>query len=73
MRDVDISTEPIELYKLLKLEGFASTGGEAKMIIADGKVTVNGTVETQKRKKIMSGDIIEIQKEKIRVTLEGNT
>ncbi len=67
MREVEISKEPIELYKLLKLEGMASSGGEAKAIIAEGRVLVNGVVETQKRKKIVSGDTVELDKEKIRI------
>lgn len=49
---------PTELYKILKFEGLASSGGEAKQIIANGLVTVNGDVELQKRKKIVAGDII---------------
>lgn len=58
MKEVEINREPIELYKLLKFEGIASSGGEAKAMIADGKVLLNGVVETQKRKKLVSGDCI---------------
>lgn len=65
MREVEITTEPVELYKILKFEGMASSGGEAKQVIADGQVVVNGAVETRKRKKIVSGDIIEYADEKI--------
>jgi ribosome-associated protein len=43
----------IELYKILKIEGMASSGGEAKGIVATGQVLVNGVAETQKRKKII--------------------
>ena len=67
MRAVQILREPIELYKLLKLEGLASSGGEAKSVIADGLVFVNGEVETRKRKKIVAGDIIEFGGEQLRV------
>lgn len=70
MRDVEITKEPIVLYKILKFEGMASSGGEAKSFIADGQVLVNGQVETRKRKKIVSGDIIELGQEKIRVLLK---
>lgn len=70
MRDVQISKEPIELYKLLKLEGMADSGGEAKTVIAEGRVLVNGEVETRKRKQIVSGDIVEFGKEKIRIKLK---
>lgn len=70
MREVEISKEPVELYKILKFEGMADTGAEAKSVIAEGKVLVNGKVETRKRKKIVSGDIVEFGKEKIRIQLK---
>ena len=70
MREVEVSKEPIELYKILKFEGMVPSGGEAKSVIAEGKVLVNGKVETRKRKKIVSGDIIEFEKEKIRIQLK---
>lgn len=69
MRDVEIRKEPVELYKILKFEGMASSGGEAKLVIEQGLVLVNGTVETRKRKKIVSGDIIEFNNEKIQIKL----
>lgn len=59
MKIVEITTEPVELYKILKFEGVVSSGAEAKSVIADGLVLVNGTIETKKRKKILSGDIVE--------------
>ena len=64
MREVEVSKEPIELYKILKFEGMVSSGAEAKSVIAEGKVLVNGKVETRKRKKIVSGDIVEFGKER---------
>jgi ribosome-associated protein len=67
MRLVELSKEPVELYKILKFEGMVASGGEAKRVIADGMVLVNGVVETRKRKKIVSGDIIEFGEETIRV------
>jgi len=70
MINVEISKEPVELYKILKFEGVASSGGEAKAIIAAGQVLVNGLVETRKRKKIVSGDIIELGGEKFKVSLK---
>ena len=69
MRDVEISHEPVELYKILKFEGMASSGGEAKLVIEQGQVMVNGEVETRKRKKMLSGDIIEYAGDKIRLKL----
>jgi ribosome-associated protein len=73
MKVVEINSEPVELYKILKFEGMVSSGGEAKSVIADGQVLVNGETETRKRKKIVSGDIIEFKKEKIRMHLTAAT
>jgi ribosome-associated protein len=67
MREVEVSKEPVELYKILKFEGMVASGGEAKLVIAEGLVRVNGVIETRKRKKIISGDIIEFGQEKIRI------
>ncbi len=64
MKQVILDKEPVELYKILKFEGIAENGGQAKAVIANGEVQVNGEVETQKRKKIVSGDIIEFNQEK---------
>ncbi len=69
MREVEIIAEPIQLYKLLKIEGLVSSGGEAKAVISDGLVLVNGAVETRKRKQINSGDVIAFGEEEFRVQL----
>ncbi len=55
---VSIDTEYIELYKLLKRENLAASGGEAKYLVSEGLVTVNGAVETRKRRKLRQGDVI---------------
>jgi ribosome-associated protein len=57
-RIVRITKEPVELYKILKFENMAASGGEAKYFIVDGLVTVNEKIETRKRRKIYSGDVI---------------
>jgi ribosome-associated protein len=69
MRIVDITREPVELYKILKFEGLVASGAEAKLAIADGQVAVNGIVETQKRKKIVTGDTIVFGSETLQVRL----
>ncbi|MDG1688960.1 MAG: RNA-binding S4 domain-containing protein [Gammaproteobacteria bacterium] len=56
---VELTQSPTELYKILKFEGLVSSGAEAKKVIADGLVLVNGEVETRKRKKITTGDEIQ--------------
>ena len=70
MREIEISEEPIELYKILKFGNMVASGGEAKHAIAEGQVIVNGKVETRKRKKIFSGDVVEFGKNKIRVRVK---
>lgn len=65
MREVIITKEPVELYKILKFESMVSSGGEAKSVISEGQVHVNGKVETQKRKQIVSGDVITFGTEQI--------
>ena len=69
MRKVEFNREPVELYKILKFEGLVTTGGEAKLLIADGQVTVNGEIETRRRKKIVNGDVIEFSGEKLQMQL----
>ena len=69
MRVVEISSQPVELCKILKFEGMVATGGEAKMVISEGLVQVNGKVETRKRKKIVTGDTIGFGQEMIRIQL----
>ena len=55
----ELESEFVELYKILKFEGLADSGGNAKQAIANGLVSVNGEVETRKRKKIRPGDQID--------------
>lgn len=54
----EISDDYIELNKLLKASGLCDTGGQAKMIIKDGLVTVDGNVETRIRRKIKPDVIV---------------
>lgn len=69
VRVVEIFKEPVELHKILKFEGLADSGGGAKAAIAGGQVSVNGVVETRKRKKIVAGDTIELGGLKMKVAL----
>ena len=69
MRVVEITREPVELYKILKFEGMVGTGGEAKLVISDGLVRVNGKIETRKPKQIVAGDTIEFDQDTIRIQL----
>ncbi|HAN26867.1 MAG TPA: RNA-binding protein [Haliea salexigens] len=69
MRTIDITREPVELYKILKFEGLVTTGGEAKLLIGDGQVRVNGEVETRKRRQMRDGDTIDFRGEQIKLRL----
>lgn len=57
---IQIETEFIKLEGLLKFSGVAMTGGEAKLIIQEGAVSVNGEVCDMRGKKIRAGDVVRI-------------
>lgn len=58
-KEISIKEEYIKLDSLLKLAGCVGTGGEAKIVVQEGMVTVNGEVCTMRGKKLRSGDKIE--------------
>ena len=58
MTDIEIYSEYIKLDAFLKYCGAVGTGGEAKLCIAGGQVTVNGEVCTQRGKKLRAGDTV---------------
>ncbi|MEJ3629313.1 RNA-binding S4 domain-containing protein [Vibrio vulnificus] len=60
---VEVSVQPIELYKVFKIANLVSGGGEAKHVIAEGYVAVNGELETRKRRKMYDGDFFEFNQE----------
>ena len=70
MKTVKIETPFIKLDSLLKLADLVSSGGEAKMLILDGMVLVNGEVCTQRGKKIRPGDTISLGGETFAITGE---
>lgn len=59
MEKIKIATEFIKLDALLKFAVLVGSGGEAKTVIADGMVSVNGEVCTMRGKKIRPGDTVE--------------
>ncbi|WP_416347364.1 RNA-binding S4 domain-containing protein [Denitromonas sp.] len=71
MRDVVVTQEPVELYKILKFEGLVGSGGEAKSAVAEGLVRVNGEVETRKRRQIVAGDVLSFAGEQLRIVRAG--
>jgi ribosome-associated protein len=53
-------SETLRLDQFLKFYGLAETGGQAKLMIQGGEVQVNGQVETRRRRKLVVGDVVEI-------------
>ena len=68
--DLAVEKEPIELYKVLKLSNLVQSGGEAKFVIAERLVYVDGQAETRKRKKIFSDNIVGFEGNEIRIILK---
>ncbi|MCP2728416.1 RNA-binding S4 domain-containing protein [Limnofasciculus baicalensis] len=62
-------TKTIKLDQFLKWIGIASTGGEAKVMIQNGEVQVNGATETRRGRKLGSGDAVMVQGETYNVDL----
>lgn len=65
--NVKITTEFIKLDQLLKFSGAVAIGSDAKELILEGKVSVNGEICTQRGKKIRSGDIVKVKGNEITV------
>ena len=59
--------EYIELIKLLKIMRVSESGGQAKMMVDDGIVFLNGQLESRKRAKLRSGDFVEVMDHKIKI------
>jgi len=68
MREFKLTSDYIELIKLLKLLRIAETGGHAKIIVEDGEVFLNGVQEFRKRAKLRPGDKIKVLGEIILIT-----
>lgn len=63
MQEIKIDTDFIKLDSFMKWAGIVGSGSDAKMLILDGEVKLNGEVVTQRGKKIFKGDCIEFQDE----------
>lgn len=72
MNTIEITTEYIKVQDLLKLAGLTYTGGEAKVMVQEGLVKVNGEVCTMRGKKIRPGDRVEFEGKTLEVRY-GNT
>lgn len=70
MEKITINTEFIKLDSLLKFAALVGTGGEAKVVISEGMVKVNGEVCTMRGKKIYPGDKVDFDRFSLEVTRE---
>lgn len=71
MEKITINTEFIKLEALLKFAALCSSGGEAKNVINDGLVNVNGEVCTMRGKKIRGGDTVSFDGKNLAVEYES--
>ncbi len=67
MIEFKLQGEFITLIRLLKAAGLVQTGGEAQIMVTEGKVKYNGEVDLRKRLKVKTGDIITFDGKKIHV------
>lgn len=66
-QELALRGEYITLDALLKATGLAGSGGEAKVLIADGAVRVNGEVDTRRGRKLRAGDVVLLAGVQVRV------
>lgn len=66
--DIPISTETIRLGQLLKLANVIDSGSDAKMLLAEGGVSVNGETETRRGRQLRAGDVMQLDDIVLRVT-----
>lgn len=67
MKEIKINTEIIKLDSFLKWAGAVSTGAEAKILIQNGEIKVNGETEERRGKKLTKGDIVELSSETYKI------
>ena len=67
MRDVPIRDDTIRLGQALKLSGLASSGGEARAMVEQGGVTVNGEPETRRGRQLHRGDVVAVGDDAVRI------
>lgn len=67
MEEIKLREDYIKLGQALKAAGLVGSGVDAKFVIQDGFVKVNGQVEYQRGKKLVDGDIIEYQRNKVKI------
>ncbi|WP_320671704.1 RNA-binding S4 domain-containing protein [Patulibacter defluvii] len=71
MRDVEIRGDMIRLGQLLKLADVVGSGGEAKALLAELPVTVNGGPEARRGRQLHHDDVVDVDGEQLRVVARG--
>jgi ribosome-associated protein len=66
-RDVEIRGDTIRLGQVLKLAGIVGSGGEARALVEEGRVTVNGEVERRRGRQLSPGDEVAVDAEALRI------
>jgi ribosome-associated protein len=67
-RELPVRGESIRLGQALKLSGLADTGGEARALVEEGAVTVNGEVETRRGRQLRHGDVVALGDDALRIS-----
>ena len=68
MDKIQIKDEYIKLGQALKLAGYVDSGLDAKIVIQDGLVKVNGETDTRRGRKLYEGDVVEFRDEQVQIT-----
>ena len=71
MRDLPVRGDSIRLGQALKLSGLAESGGEARALLAEGGVTVNGALETRRGRQLRDGDVVALGDVALRVSAQA--
>jgi len=67
VRELPIRDDSIRLGQALKLAGLADSGGQARALVEQGSVTVNGAVETRRGRQLRAGDVVALGDDAVRV------
>jgi len=71
VRDLPIRGDGIRLGQALKLSGLAESGGEARALVEDGAVTVNGEGETRRGRQLRDGDVLAVGDDALRIAADA--
>jgi len=71
MHEIEISTDTIRLGQFLKLANLVDSGSDAKFLLAEGELSVNGEAETRRGRQLRDGDVVEYDGIEVRVVAQG--